>query len=196
MKFIETPLSDVILIEPTVYGDSRGFFCEVYNAARFAEQGIQAHFIQENHSGSGQSILRGLHLQARHPQGKLVRVAVGEVYDLVVDLRLGSPTYGHWYGTNLSAENRLQLWIPPGFAHGFYVLSEWAEFLYKVTEPYDPASERTLRWNDASLNIPWPLLNGQPPKLSVKDQHGLSFADLFVGVEGIDPIYGIHPGGK
>jgi dTDP-4-dehydrorhamnose 3,5-epimerase len=189
MKFVETPLRDVMLIEPSVYGDTRGFFFEVYNEHRFAEAGIQAHFIQDNHSGSGRGILRGLHFQVRHAQGKLVRVSAGEVFDLVVDLRRSSPTYGQWYGTNLSAENKHQLWIPPGFAHGFYVLSEWAEFLYKVTERYDPTGEVTLRWDEPSLNIPWPLLAGQAPVLSVKDQRGRSFQDLFIGIEEIDPVY-------
>ena len=189
MKFIETPLRDVILIEPTVYGDARGYFYEVYNEARFVAEGIHAQFIQDNHSGSARGILRGLHFQVRHPQGKLVRVAVGAVYDLVVDLRRSSVSYGQWYGTILSAENKRQVWVPPGFAHGFYVLSEWADFLYKITDRYDPQAEMTLRWDDPTLQIPWPLLDGQAPGLSAKDQNGRSFVDVFDGIDDIDPVY-------
>lgn len=189
MKFLQTPLRDVILIEPTVYGDTRGFFYEVFNEQRFAEGGIKAHFVQDNHSGSSRGILRGLHFQLRHPQGKLVRVTSGEVYDVAVDLRRSSPTYGQWYGEVISAENKRQLWVPPGFAHGFYVLSDWAEFLYKVTDRYDPQSEMTLRWDDETLKIEWPLLNKQTLNLSAKDQQGRSFTDLFLGFEDFDPVY-------
>lgn len=195
MKFIQTPLRDVILIETAVHGDARGFFYEVFNAQRFADGGIQAQFIQDNHSGSERGILRGLHLQARHPQGKLVRVVAGAVYDVAVDLRRNSLTAGQWYGAVLSSENKYQLWVPPGFAHGFYVLSDWAEFLYKVTDCYDPQSELTLRWDDESLKIEWPLLDGQAPRLSAKDQQGRSLMDLFQGIEDIDPVYGFFTGG-
>jgi len=172
MDFIPTSLPDVLLIQPKVFGDGRGFFMETYRHQRFADAGIPVHFVQDNHSGSRQGILRGLHYQIRQPQGKLVRVVVGEVYDAVVDLRRSSPAFGRWEGIHLSAENKRQLWIPPGLAHGFYVLSEWAEVVYKTTEYYAPEWERTLLWNDPQLAIPWPLVGGQPPSLSHKDEQG------------------------
>lgn len=181
MKFTPTAIPDVILIEPRVFGDSRGFFMETYQAKLFAQAGIQADFVQDNHSGSQRGILRGLHYQIQQPQDKLVRVIAGEVYDVVVDIRRSSPTFGKWFGIILSAENKLQLWIPKGFAHGFYVTSEWAEFSYKVTDYYAPEWERTLKWDDPDLAIPWPLVDGQPPALSGKDARGTAFkeAELF-----------------
>jgi len=181
MKITPTAIPDVLLIEPRVFGDARGFFMETYQAKVFADAGIQANFVQDNHSGSQHGILRGLHYQIRQPQGKLVRVTAGEVYDVVVDLRRSSPTCGKWFGTLLSAENKLQLWIPTGFAHGFYVMSEWAEFFYKTTDFYTPEWERTLAWNDPELGIRWPLVDGKPPSLSTKDACGklLKDAELF-----------------
>lgn len=181
MRFIPTTIPDILLIIPKVFNDERGFFLETYHAQRFAVAGIEADFVQDNHSGSRQSILRGLHYQIQQPQGKLVRVISGEVFDLAVDIRRSSPTFGQWVGNRLSAENRHQVWIPVGFAHGFYVLSEWAEVVYKVTDYYAPEWERTLLWNDPDLGIEWPLLNGKSPILSAKDTQGLplSQAELF-----------------
>lgn len=181
MQFVSTDIPDVILVEPEIYGDHRGFFFEVYQRERFANAGIDVEFIQDNHSGSVQGTLRGLHYQIKHTQGKLVRAVVGEVFDVVVDIRRSSPTFGKWVGYTLSAENKKQLWVPPGFAHGFYVLSEWAEVLYKVTDIYAPEWERTLLWNDPTINIAWPLIEGKHPRLSVKDQKGATLleADLF-----------------
>jgi dTDP-4-dehydrorhamnose 3,5-epimerase len=172
MEFIPTAIPEVLLIEPKVYGDERGFFMETYQAARFADAGICVDFVQDNHSGSAQGILRGLHYQIRQPQGKLVRVVAGEVFDVAVDLRRSSPNFGRWVGQRLSASNRLQIWIPPGFAHGFYVLTGWAEVVYKATDFYAPEWERTLQWNDPEVGIVWPLLEGQPPILSEKDAQG------------------------
>jgi dTDP-4-dehydrorhamnose 3,5-epimerase len=181
MNFSPTAIPEVVLIEPRVFGDSRGFFMETYQSRLFAEAGIDVCFVQDNHSGSGCGILRGLHYQIRQAQGKLVRVIAGEVFDVAVDLRRTSPTFGKWVGYHLSAENKRMLWIPPGFAHGFYVLSDWAEFTYKVTDYYSPEWERTLIWNDPGVAIEWPLVNGQMPRLSVKDAAAkpLSEAELF-----------------
>lgn len=170
MKVIETSLPGVLLLEPKVYGDARGFFMESYNKRVMSAVGITQEFVQDNHSRSAKGVLRGLHYQIQQPQGKLVRVVSGEVYDVAVDLRRGSPSFGQWIGMRLSAENKLLLWIPPGFAHGFYVLSEWAEFLYKTTEYYAPEHERCLLWNDPVLAIDWPL-EGEP-RLSEKDKLG------------------------
>ncbi len=156
-----------------MFGDARGFFMETYQAQRFAEAGICADFVQDNHSGSRQGILRGLHYQIRQAQGKLFRVVVGEVFDVAVDIRRSSPTFGRWVGVTLSAENHRQVWVPPGFAHGFYVLSDWAEVVYKTTDYYAPQWERSLLWNDPALGIDWPLVNAQPPLLSAKDAQGL-----------------------
>jgi dTDP-4-dehydrorhamnose 3,5-epimerase len=178
MKITPTAIPDVLLIEPRVFGDARGFFMETYQTKTFAEAGIQAVFVQDNHSGSQRGILRGLHYQIRQPQGKLVRVISGEVYDVVVDLRRSSPTCGQWFGAVLSAENKQQLWIPAGFAHGFYVMSEWAEFTYKVTDYYAPQWERALAWNDPDLGIPWPLVDGSPPILSAKDASAVLLKDI------------------
>ncbi len=177
MRFTPTSIPDVILIEPKVFGDARGFMMETYQAQRFAEAGISANFVQDNHSGSCQGTLRGLHYQIQQAQGKLVRVVAGEVYDVAVDLRRSSPTFGKWIGMTLTAENKRQLWVPPGFGHGFYVLSEWAEFHYKVTDFYAPQWERTILWDDPALGISWPLIDGQPVLLSPKDAQGQRLAD-------------------
>jgi dTDP-4-dehydrorhamnose 3,5-epimerase len=180
MKVIETSIPDVLIIEPKVFGDERGFFYESFNAAAFAAAtGLKRQFVQDNHSKSQRGVLRGLHYQIQQPQGKLVRVVAGEVFDVAVDLRKSSPSFGRWFGTHLSAQNQRQLWIPEGFAHGFVVLSESAEFLYKTTDYYAPEYERSLLWNDPELGIEWPF--DEPPQLSAKDQAGkrLSDAELF-----------------
>jgi len=181
MIFYPTTIPDVILISPKVIGDQRGFFIETYQAQKFAEAGIDYDFVQDNHSGSGQGTLRGLHYQIKHTQGKLVRVALGEVFDVAVDLRRSAPTFGQWVGVHLSSENKQQLWIPPGFGHGFYVLSEWAEVMYKATDFYAPQWECVLMWNDLEIGIEWPLVDRLSPMLSEKDAQGktLQKADLF-----------------
>lgn len=181
MKVIETTLPGVLILEPKVFGDDRGFFYESFNARSFQDAtGLNPAFVQDNHSRSARGVLRGLHYQVQQPQGKLVRVTAGEVFDVVVDIRRHSATFGQWFGLHLSAENKRQLWVPEGFAHGFLVLSEYAEFLYKTTDYYAPAHERCIRWDDPQLAIDWPL-DGLPPQLSGKDQAGASFreADLF-----------------
>jgi len=175
MNFIPTDIPGVVSIEPRVFEDHRGFFLETYQAEKFSKAGIDANFVQDNHSRSKQGILRGLHYQIRHPQGKLVRVVVGEIFDVAVDIRRASPTFGKWTSAILSAQNKNQLWVPTGFAHGFYVLSEWAEVLYKTTDFYDPEGERCIVWNDPTLNIAWPILPGAGPILSPKDLEGKSF---------------------
>ncbi len=177
MNFLPTPIPEVVVVEPKVFGDHRGFFMETFRADRFAEHGITLPFVQDNHSRSTQGVLRGLHYQIKQHQGKLARVIVGEVFDVAVDLRKGSPTFGRWVGEILSAENRKMLWVPPGFAHGFYVLSEAAEFLYKCTDYYAPEHERCVRWDDPELAIDWPLLDGVSPQLSAKDLAGVSFVN-------------------
>ncbi|MCA1954753.1 MAG: dTDP-4-dehydrorhamnose 3,5-epimerase [Anaerolinea sp.] len=177
MQFVATEIEEVVLIEPKVFGDGRGFFMETYQQRLFAEHGLPTHFVQDNHSGSRQGILRGLHYQVVQPQGKLVRVVVGEVFDVAVDLRRSSASFGRWVGRVLSAENHAMLWVPPGFAHGFYVLSEWAEVLYKATDFYAPQYERCLIWNDATVGVQWPLLGGQPPLLSAKDGQGKAWQE-------------------
>lgn len=184
MNFIPTAIPAVIRIEPDVHGDERGFFLETYEKNKYARGGISAVFIQDNHSGSHQGALRGLHYQIRHPQGKLVYVTVGEVFDVAVDIRRSSPSFGHWVGVTLTAANKHQLWIPPGFAHGFYVLSAWAEFQYKVSDVYDPSAERTILWNDPSIAVKWPLVNGRDPVLSTKDLRGskLEEAEVFLNL--------------
>jgi dTDP-4-dehydrorhamnose 3,5-epimerase len=181
LNFIPTDIPDIFMIEPQVHSDERGFFMETYQVQRFAKAGIPHNFVQDNHSGSHQGILRGLHYQIMQPQGKLVRVVRGEVFDVAVDLRRSSPTFGKWEGILLSADNHRQLWIPEGFAHGYYVLSEWADLIYKVTDNYAPEWERTILWNDPQLNIHWPLIAGQEPQLSAKDAGAVLFqdADLF-----------------
>jgi dTDP-4-dehydrorhamnose 3,5-epimerase len=177
MKFTPMQIADVVLVEPRVFGDERGFFMETWQERRFQAAGIDAHFVQDNHSASERWVLRGLHYQIRQPQGKLVRVTQGEVFDVAVDLRRRSATFGKWIGTHLSAANRHMLWVPPGFAHGFLVLSERAEFVYKCTDFYDPDSERCLRWDDADVGIAWPLPVSQLPTLSEKDRQGVTLRD-------------------
>jgi dTDP-4-dehydrorhamnose 3,5-epimerase len=176
MKAVATAIPDVLVIEPAVFGDARGFFYESWNRRRFAELlGRDVDFVQDNHSMSARGVLRGLHYQLRHPQGKLVRVTAGEVYDVVVDLRRSSKTFGRSVGISLSAENRRMLWVPEGFAHGFLVVSETAEFLYKTTDYYAPEHERSLLWNDPALGIEWPL-EGHEPVLKPKDAAGTPLA--------------------
>lgn len=174
MRIIATAIPDVLVLEPKIFGDERGFFFESYNQKLF-EQAIGASFsfVQDNHSRSARGVLRGLHYQIKQPQGKLVRVAAGEVFDVAVDMRKSSPTFGCWVGEILSADNKRQLWVPPGFAHGFQVLSEYAEFLYKTTDYYAPEHERCVAWNDSELAIAWPLAG--EPSLSAKDQAGAAF---------------------
>jgi dTDP-4-dehydrorhamnose 3,5-epimerase len=178
MKFQSTPIKDAVLIEPQVFGDARGFFLETWQAEKFAAAGITAKFVQDNHSRSSQWTLRGLHFQCEHPQGKLVRVTAGSVFDVIVDLRRSSPTFGAWWGVELSADNHRMLWVPPGLAHGILVTSDFADFLYKCTDLYSPAHERTLAWNDPKLAIQWPLPQGMAPKLSAKDSQGASFEKI------------------
>jgi len=178
MKVTPTEIPEVLLIEPKVFGDDRGFFYESYNRRAFGEAtGLSVDFVQDNHSRSARGVLRGLHYQVRQPQGKLVRVTAGEVFDVAVDLRRSSPTFGRWVGAHLSAENKQQLWVPAGFAHGYLVLSEHAEFLYKATDFYAPQHDRCIAWNDAQLAIRWPLPAGMAqPLLSPKDAAGATFA--------------------
>jgi dTDP-4-dehydrorhamnose 3,5-epimerase len=174
MKITPTALVDVLLIEPRVFADARGFFFESYNRRAFAEAGIDVEFVQDNHSRSARGVLRGLHYQTEHAQGKLVRVISGEVYDVAVDMRRSSPTFGRSIGMTLTAHEKQMLWIPPGFAHGFLVLSETAEFLYKTTDYWYPEFERSLLWNDSTLGIAWPLQ--QAPTLAAKDAAGTPFS--------------------
>jgi len=175
MEAIETSLPGVLILEPKVFGDSRGFFYESYNRREFGRlTGLDVDFVQDNHSRSSRGVLRGLHYQIQRPQGKLVRVIEGSVFDVAVDLRRSSPNFGKWEGVELSAENRRMLWVPPGFGHGFVVTSEHAQFLYKTTDYWAPEHERCIRWDDETLAIPWPL--AAPPALSAKDAAGQSFA--------------------
>lgn len=179
MRVVATELPEVLVIEPRVFGDERGFFFESYNRRAFAEAtGVDVEFVQDNHSRSVRGVLRGLHYQIRKPQGKLVRVVVGEVFDVAVDLRRSSPRFGRWTGVRLSAENKRMVWVPPGFAHGFLVLSEAAEFLYKTTDYYAPEFERCLRWDDPTVAVDWPL-SGEPI-LSAKDRAGRLLAEAEV----------------
>jgi dTDP-4-dehydrorhamnose 3,5-epimerase len=175
MKYLETKIPEVIILAPKVFGDDRGFFMETFRADDFARVTGAKPFVQDNHSKSSHGILRGLHYQQQNTQGKLVRVTQGVVFDVAVDMRRSSKTFGHWVGVELSAENKKQLWIPEGFAHGFYVLSETAEFFYKCTNYYDPGSDVSVKWDDPELAIEWPLVNGEPPKLSAKDESGIRF---------------------
>lgn len=177
MKLIDTHIPDVKIIEPAVFGDARGFFMESWHAGKFAELGLNLSFVQDNHSRSRQGILRGLHYQIEQAQGKLVRVTSGKVFDVAVDLRRSSPTFGQWVGAELSDENHHMLWVPPGFAHGFYVMSASADFLYKCTDFYTPQHEHCIRWDDPTLAIDWPLANGQPPLVSGKDAQGKSWQE-------------------
>ena len=175
MKFTPATIPDILLIDPDIYEDKRGFFFESYHLERFQRAGIIGSFVQDNHSGSAKGVLRGLHYQINRPQGKLIKIVIGTIYDVCVDLRKNSPTFAQWIGIELAAETHQQLWIPPGFAHGFYVLSEWAEVIYKTTDYYSPKDERTIAWNDPDLNIDWHL--NSTPVLSEKDSHGLSFSE-------------------
>jgi dTDP-4-dehydrorhamnose 3,5-epimerase len=175
LQLIPTSLKDVVILEPKVFGDERGFFLEAYNEATFKTMGLPTRFMQDNHSGSRKGVLRGLHYQLKQPQGKLVRALRGEIFDVAVDVRQDSAQFGQWFGLVLSAENRRQLWIPPGFAHGFLVMSEFAEVSYKATELYAPAFERSILWNDPAIGIDWPL-DGEPT-LSEKDRAGLPLAN-------------------
>jgi len=177
VKFIPTAIADVILIEPRIFGDERGFFFESWNEKLFSDVGLDVKFVQDNHSKSAQGILRGMHYQMKQTQGKLVRVCAGEVFDVAVDMRKSSPTFGKWVGEYLSAQNQRMMWIPPGFAHGFYVTSESAEFLYKCTDLYAPEHEVSMRWDDPEVGIEWPLHHSEKPRLSAKDEVGLWFAD-------------------
>ena len=176
MQAIKTAIPDVIIFEPKVFGDDRGFFYESFNQKVFEDAtGLSLNFVQDNHSKSAKNVLRGLHYQIQQPQGKLVRVSAGEVFDVAVDIRKSSPTFGQYVGVHLSAENKRQIWVPPGFAHGFVVLSETAEFLYKTTALYAPQFERCIRWDDPSIAIVWPITGA--PLLSAKDQQGASLKD-------------------
>ncbi len=180
MRVIATEIPDLLIVEPKVFGDERGFFYESFNKRQFAElTGVTAEFVQDNHSKSARHVLRGLHYQIRQTQGKLVRVVAGEVFDVAVDIRKSSPTFGKWVGLTLSAENKRMFWVPPGFAHGFVVLSESAEFLYKTTDYYAPEFERTIVWDDPDIGIDWPL-GGAEPVLSAKDQVGKRLGDAEV----------------
>ena len=178
MKFLETPIEGVVLIEPQVFGDDRGFFMETWQAAKFNAAGIDAKFVQDNHSRSAQWTLRGMHMQVEHTQGKLVRVTSGTVFDVVVDLRRGSPSFGQWWGAELSERNHSMVWVPPGLAHGMLVTSASADFLYKCTDIYSPTHERTLAWDDSTIAIKWPIPESVEPKLSAKDRQGQGFADI------------------
>jgi dTDP-4-dehydrorhamnose 3,5-epimerase len=176
VKIIETKLQDCVIIEPSVFGDERGFFLESFQEKRYSEQaGIHLRFVQDNHSRSSKGVLRGLHFQKNRPQGKLVRVVRGEVYDVAVDIRSDSATFGEWEGVILSEKNKTQFWIPPGFAHGFVVLSDTADFEYKCTEYYDPSDEGSIRWDDPDLNISWPV---EDPVLSTKDRQAEKLKDI------------------
>lgn len=179
MNVIKTALPDVLILEPKVFGDERGFFFESFNQKTLAElAGIAMPFVQDNHSRSARNVLRGLHYQIQQPQGKLVRVTAGEVYDVAVDIRKSSTTFGKWVGVRLTAENKRMMWVPPGFAHGFLVLSDYAEFLYKTTDYYAPEFERCIAWNDPDLAIDWPL--DAEPQLSAKDKAGIALKDAEV----------------
>ncbi len=177
MKLIEAAIPGPVIIEPQVFGDDRGFFMESWNQARFAEAGLDLHFVQDNHSRSKRGVLRGLHFQNPNPQGKLVRVTAGRAWDVAVDIRRSSPHFGKWAGVELSAANKRMFWVPPGFAHGFLSLEDGTDFLYKCTCAYEPASEHSLLWNDPDVGIEWPL-EGIEPELSAKDQIGRRLADI------------------
>jgi dTDP-4-dehydrorhamnose 3,5-epimerase len=177
VKVLETTIPDVKIIEPKVFGDDRGFFLETFRDDWFKANIADVTFIQDNHSKSTQGILRGMHYQLEKTQGKLVRVTSGEVYDVAIDMRKNSPSYGQWFGTFLSAENKRQLWVPAGFAHGFYVTSESAEFVYKCTDYYAPKHEISVKWDDPALAIDWPIISNTAPSLSAKDEDGLLFQD-------------------
>jgi dTDP-4-dehydrorhamnose 3,5-epimerase len=173
VRILPTAIPDVVLVEPVVHADQRGYFMETWHATRFREAGLDLAFVQDNHSRSVRNTIRGLHYQLERPQGKLIRVVAGEIFDVAVDLRRSSPTYGKWVGNTLSAANRLQLWVPEGFAHGFYVTGDGADVVYKCTEVYYAEYEHTLRWDDPAIGISWPL-GSDPPLVSAKDAAGLS----------------------
>lgn len=175
MELISTAIPDVLIIEPQVFGDERGFFLESWNAEKFSAKGLDLHFVQDNHSRSARGVLRGLHYQKPDPQGKLVRATAGAVYDVVVDMRKSSPTFGKWVGVELSAKNKRMLWVPPGMAHGFLCLEDGTDFLYKCTAPYRPENEHSLLWNDPAIGIDWPL-QGITPIISAKDVAGVPLA--------------------
>ncbi|MGJ0240063.1 dTDP-4-dehydrorhamnose 3,5-epimerase [Novosphingobium fluoreni] len=177
MELIPTKIEGLLIIEPRVFGDDRGFFLESWNREIFIQLGLDLNFVQDNHSRSGRGVLRGLHYQQPNPQGKLVRVVSGRAWDVAVDLRAGSSTYGQWVGLELSARNKRMFWVPPGFAHGFVSLEDVTDFLYKCTAPYDPANEHTLAWDDPSIGIDWPL-EGMDPQLSTKDKLGKRLGDV------------------
>ena len=180
MKIIDTAIPDVKIIEPEVFGDERGFFLESWSKNTFAEAGLPTSFVQDNHSRSSHGILRGLHYQTRNTQGKLVRATAGRVFDVAVDIRRNSEHFGNWVGVELSDTNHRMLWVPEQFAHGFYVLSESADFQYKCTAPYDHEHEHSIRWDDPDLAIDWPLKGGTAPSLSDKDRNGVRFSDAVV----------------
>jgi dTDP-4-dehydrorhamnose 3,5-epimerase len=180
MEFVPTRLPDVIVIRPKVFEDPRGFFTDTWHRKRFEQEGIDANFVQDSHSGSAAGTMRGLHYQIKHAQGKLIRVVKGEAFDVAVDIRRSSPDFGQWTAEVLSADNRKMIWIPPGFAHGFLVLSKTAEFEYKCTDYYAPEHERTLQWDDPDIGIDWPLLEAEKPLLSDKDALGLPLKDAEV----------------
>jgi len=177
VEFIPTRIPDVVLIKPKVFGDPRGYFLESWQEARFAAAGLPLHFVQDNHSRSSQWILRGLHYQIQHTQGKLLRVTRGAIFDVAVDMRRSSPTFGQWVGVELNDTNHHMLWVPPGFAHGFLTLSDDVDFLYKCTDVYSPQHDRAVRWDDPQIGIEWPLPAGVAPLLSAKDSVAPSFAD-------------------
>ena len=181
MEIIQTKIKDLLIIQPKLFSDERGFFLETYQSEKYQQAGIPHTFVQDNHSGSVQGTLRGLHYQIKQPQGKLVSCPRGKLFDVAVDIRKSSPTFGQHVGVILSEENRRQFWVPPGFAHGFYAMSKWAELTYKATDYYAPEWDRTLLWNDSELGVEWPLIEGVEVLLSEKDQKGKSFAeaDLF-----------------
>lgn len=180
MLYEKLAIPDLVLLTPQVFGDERGFFMETFRQSEFEAHCGQHMFVQDNHSKSAHGILRGLHYQRQQPQGKLVRVTQGEVFDVAVDMRQSSPTFGQWVGVTLSEQNKQMLWVPPGFAHGFYVTSHQAEFQYKCTDYYNPADEHCIIWNDSELSIPWPFENNQYPIVSVKDAQGKAFNESIV----------------
>lgn len=185
MQINDTALEAVKILEPSVYGDDRGFFLESWNRQDFEANGLPGSFVQDNHSRSSGGVLRGLHYQLKHPQGKLVRVTRGEVFDVAVDMRQTSPQFGQWVGVILSESNKKQLWVPEGFAHGFYVMSDTADFQYKCTDYYHPEFERSLKWDDPAVGVRWPIADGQQPLLAAKDAAGLPLAecDTFEKIE-------------
>jgi dTDP-4-dehydrorhamnose 3,5-epimerase len=178
MKFEQTPLQGAFLIQPSVFGDERGFFMESWNAQSFRDAGLDLNFVQDNRSRSEQGILRGMHYQTQQTQGKLVSVSAGEVFDVIVDLRRSSPTLGQWFGALLSEQNHKMMWVPPGFAHGFYVCSKYADFAYKCTDFYHPDSEVSLAWNDPSVGIQWPIAESESPRLSGKDSQAQAWEEI------------------